>query len=61
MCLSNLDEVEDAETQKRLIMNTAGNFFVGASNTVHFPPYSRGRSLYLPRVNQAVPTRPWPP
>lgn len=28
-CLNNLDESKDTESQKRVIMDTAGNFFVG--------------------------------
>ncbi|KAJ2918114.1 hypothetical protein MD484_g2319, partial [Candolleomyces efflorescens] len=32
-CLNNLDETKDPEAQKRVIMDTAGNFFVGGADT----------------------------
>jgi len=33
LCLGNLDETQDAEHQKKVIKDTAGNFFVGGSDT----------------------------
>jgi hypothetical protein len=37
VCLSNLDETQDVRGQKRVIMDTAGNFFVGKLPSFRLP------------------------